>query len=64
MLQGESATFRIWSISCSKSMFRSLSASSRTRCLSVFREKPCAAQHTRVKQAAARTQQAIPTTSL
>ena len=34
-------TLRIWSISCSKSMCSSLSASSSTRCLSVRREKPC-----------------------
>lgn len=32
---------RIWSISCSKSMFSSRSASSSTRCRSVFRLKPC-----------------------
>ena len=34
-------TFRIWSISCSKSMCSSRSASSRTRCFSCRSEKPC-----------------------
>lgn len=37
-------TFRIWSISCSKSMLRSLSASSSTKCFNLVREKPCRQQ--------------------
>ena len=37
---GRERTFKIWSISCSKSMLSSLSASSRTRCFRLFREKP------------------------